>query len=63
MTIFVAKRISKKTNKPYTSLCLKVGNVERILTMDENTICLALNVSPLELYNLEIGEYPVSERS
>lgn len=61
--LYVIKQMSKKTNKPYTSLVLKVGNVERTLSFDEAIICLALNISPYELYNLEIGSYPVSERS
>lgn len=61
--IYVTKKISKKTNKPYTALVLKVGQIERNLTYDESTICLALNISPLELFNLEIGDYPISERS
>lgn len=59
---FVVKRISQKSNKPYSALVIRVSNIERILSYDVSIICLALDISPLQLFNLDIGEYPVSER-
>lgn len=54
ITMYVVKKLSKKTGNPYTALWADLGERQIIVTMDKNVIMSLADLSPRGLDELAV---------